>query len=554
MTYKPHRTMNKLLSYISIFAGLAIMGSHNLYAQSETDAFSLSRSEIQGTARYLSMGGAFAAIGGDLSAAIDNPAAVAVFHASDFAVTGSLGFYKTQATWYNQYSRNNENPITTPQVGVAIVGYDPVIGKGFSFAINRSRKQHYNRKFTIATSPTGQLTGSEGLPFSLADYAAMTTPDNTPIVNLLIDNKGNYNSSAPWLSVLAHEAGWILPEHETGPTGVFQSGFMYLDKGQLVPFGPKRSAINMQESGYADNYDFSFGYNHSDRLYLGASIKYLSIYHKLRSYYDEEFKYADYLSLRNELVTRGGGVGLSLGGIVRPFEGLRLALAYHSPYWVSLTDTFYAEAESAYTAEVENKKYNLKGKTPRDHISYGLMTPSRIVLGAAYTFGQRGMISVSYDAEPFGSTRLEFEGSSTLVDNDAIKKHYGLRHTVRLGGELRLSPRFSLRAGGAYSSSPMNDNAGINNRTPFLVAGTLPHYIVENTQRLLSGGFGYRVSKRIFLDAAVMYLTNKSHAYAFPNLTKRNGELLPSDVFDAPAPITLTQNKLATSFTFRVSF
>ena len=45
-------------------------------AQSAVDAYNLSQSELRGTARFMSMGGAFTALGGDLSAVSLNPAIV----------------------------------------------------------------------------------------------------------------------------------------------------------------------------------------------------------------------------------------------------------------------------------------------------------------------------------------------------------------------------------------------------------------------------------------------------------------------------------------------
>ena len=53
--------MNGLLKmYLGIVA-CSLVGVGSVHAQSETDAFSLSRTEIDGSARFQAMGGAFAA-------------------------------------------------------------------------------------------------------------------------------------------------------------------------------------------------------------------------------------------------------------------------------------------------------------------------------------------------------------------------------------------------------------------------------------------------------------------------------------------------------------
>ena len=57
------------------------------YTQSMEDILRYTRTELKGTARYVAMGGAFNALGGDFSAIKDNPAAAAVFLNSEIGLT-----------------------------------------------------------------------------------------------------------------------------------------------------------------------------------------------------------------------------------------------------------------------------------------------------------------------------------------------------------------------------------------------------------------------------------------------------------------------------------
>ena len=59
-----------------------------LFAQSEIDALRFSQEDIQGTARAMSMGGAFGALGGDQTGVSINPAGIAVYRSS--VVMGTL--------------------------------------------------------------------------------------------------------------------------------------------------------------------------------------------------------------------------------------------------------------------------------------------------------------------------------------------------------------------------------------------------------------------------------------------------------------------------------
>ena len=58
--------------FYAIFIGLIFI--FRLNAQTSEEAFNYSSSGVFGTARYISMGGAFGSLGGDLSSISKNPA------------------------------------------------------------------------------------------------------------------------------------------------------------------------------------------------------------------------------------------------------------------------------------------------------------------------------------------------------------------------------------------------------------------------------------------------------------------------------------------------
>jgi hypothetical protein len=58
---------------------IGIASSCSILAQDITDAVRYSMDDIQGTARFRAMGGAFGALGGDMSAVNINPAGSVIF-------------------------------------------------------------------------------------------------------------------------------------------------------------------------------------------------------------------------------------------------------------------------------------------------------------------------------------------------------------------------------------------------------------------------------------------------------------------------------------------
>ncbi len=76
--------MKKIIPFLTLL--LCAIGS----AQNINEALRYSSENLQGTARFQSMGGAFGALGGDLSSLNINPAGSAVFSNSLITFSGSL--------------------------------------------------------------------------------------------------------------------------------------------------------------------------------------------------------------------------------------------------------------------------------------------------------------------------------------------------------------------------------------------------------------------------------------------------------------------------------
>ena len=64
-------------------------------SQAAVDLYNLSRPDLRGTARFMSMGGAFTALGGDISSLNQNPAGIGVYRSSEIGMTLNLDFQST---------------------------------------------------------------------------------------------------------------------------------------------------------------------------------------------------------------------------------------------------------------------------------------------------------------------------------------------------------------------------------------------------------------------------------------------------------------------------
>ena len=98
--------MNKL-GYMAIVAALPFSVS----AQSAVDAYTLSQNETRGTARFMAMGGAFTALGGDLSTLNQNPAGIGVYRGSDVGFTLDVNIMNAKSSGISQGSSWNRTHV-----------------------------------------------------------------------------------------------------------------------------------------------------------------------------------------------------------------------------------------------------------------------------------------------------------------------------------------------------------------------------------------------------------------------------------------------------------
>src|SRR5690606_14940641 len=93
------------------------------YASAQTidDVLRYSTENLQGTARFQAMGGAFGALGGDLSALNVNPAGSAVFNYSEIGLTGSNYHSNNDVLYGGSLLNTKENSLEMNQIGGVLV-------------------------------------------------------------------------------------------------------------------------------------------------------------------------------------------------------------------------------------------------------------------------------------------------------------------------------------------------------------------------------------------------------------------------------------------------
>lgn len=82
--------MNKKLTLVA----LSLLVSMGMGAQTIYDVTKMTEKDLNGTARFVGMGGAMGALGGDMSTIATNPAGIGIYRSND--VTASFGFHQPE--------------------------------------------------------------------------------------------------------------------------------------------------------------------------------------------------------------------------------------------------------------------------------------------------------------------------------------------------------------------------------------------------------------------------------------------------------------------------
>jgi hypothetical protein len=444
-----------------------------------------------------------------------NPAGLGVYKSSEWVMTFVQTSPKASTNWEGLKTETKEKGKVDMDnfayVGSFTTGQENGIvnwSAGFSY----NKVKDYRRSYIMEAATNMQASVSDYIAGQANGYSQEA-----------LDKGDVYNNGADWLSALGYQGGLIdyfSADEETDPNSP-RSAFGDFDAdGEYVPYNIRRATLSVEERGAVDHYTLAVGLNISNYIFAGVSMAITTMDYTYISKYDEKFTNDDYLYLDNSLNTRGAGYAVNIGAIVRPADYLRLGVAYRSPVWYDMTDYFDSEAGSS-VAERQGH-INLTGKTPEGAFyQYSYQSPERWIFSGAAIFGQSGLLSADYEV--------------------------GQAETLRIGGELKVTPRFALRGGWSKTKSAVtNDLRGATVGGEGLVAGTIPHFTIDEGMTAVTLGGGYRITPSLYGDVAWVLSTYREYAYAFPVL-----EIYADAPFNPPALLKTQRLQVALTFGYK---
>lgn len=487
-------------------------------AQDISDAMRYAQDNMNGTARFNSMGGAFGALGGDFSSLNINPAGSIIFSKSQIALSLSSASIKNKSKYFGTNTDEDNVVFDLNQLGGVYV-FDNEDKKSdwkrFSLALNYENRNNFdNQIYTSGTNPNKSIAdyflyyaNSNG-GISLSNLELQVGESISDLYGYLGSNYGFGAQQA----FLGYQAYIIDPATDYDEI----SNRNYVS---LVPQGGNYYHENyIESSGYNGKLSFNAATQYKDKLFIGINVNsHFSDFKQTTSFYEKNSNNLtngiQRIRFDNELYTYGNGVSFQIGAIAKLNKEVRVGLAYESPTWYELNDEL-SQRVIAVSADA-------LGELPSDNVNpnvinlyetYQLQTPSKWTGSFAYIFGKSGLVSIDYSIKDFGSTQFEPEVDFRTL-NSKINSSLGQSGELRIGAEYRLK-EWSLRGGYRMEQSPYKNQGSVGDLTSY---STGFGYNFGTTRLDLSYTYWKRNSLNQFFSAgftesATNNLTNKSIA------------------------------------------
>lgn len=477
-------------------------------------ALLFSRTRPGGSARIQAMGGSQIALGGDYSSALSNPAGLGMFNRSEFTLSPGLSFYDTKAQYLGNTDNTSKSTFNIP--GLSFVYHMPLDKGGFvggSFAISMNRTNDFNR----STMYQGTNNDDSIIDYFIDDAFGSTTDQFDP------DTGFQYNTPTG----LAYFNYLIGPENILDPDDPTLRDDVYFSDVKTIPFQREE----FETKGSSNQWNFSYGANYKDMLFIGAGIGVSTIRYKSEKIFTEEFDdpFLTDLQLNETLNIRGNGINATIGAIVRPVDFLQVGVSFTSPTYYEFSETYRAQMNTNwknfdYYGDGEEILTNESAFTDDVISDYSLTTPLKLSTGIAF-LSKYGLITG--DVEFTNPAKAKYSSNTSGVsfgqENDDIKAVYKSVINYRLGGEFRYKV-FRVRAGYGVQGSTYQDS-----------------FDLDNSIKTISGGLGVKLQK-FYADFALIQSKGKSQYY-------------PYTFFDGTGPTVDLDNKTMTGMlTFGFTF
>lgn len=493
--------------YLTALVGLMASGA---MAQETYESAQLATQGLNGTARYIGMGGALEALGADISTMHSNPAGVGLMRKSWLGISGGATIQSGDKYAGHNFGNSGVTNADLNQVGfvtTAQTNSDSYWNLGVSF----NKSTNFNEILTAINSLDDASISKKS--------TIGKTQDRYNFTDYLVNEVMNVQFSSP------DENGYAV-----------SSGFTDYTK----------------RSGYIGEYGFSLSGNIHNRTFLGIEFGLKGVHYNSVSDYTEMVVDPDdnprgLIATYDDRRITGEGFDIKFGAIFRPIEesAFRVGVFINTPTWYKLTCDTYQGA--IFTVDPNNRIDKQTGailydsqKQGGEAWDYNINTPWKFGVSLGHTIDEYLALGATYQFTDYSATdnriattdyREVFDGwnwydeayrssySDNVMNRNTERSLKG-SHLLKFGAEVKPVPDVAIRLGYNYQSA-MYEDKGYKETTldadgSYMTANS---YINWGDTHRVTFGLGFKLSDEVNLDFAYQYSTVKGKYYPFETQT-----------------------------------
>jgi hypothetical protein len=504
-------------TYIILAASL--MASMSVAAQETYENAKISQKDLNGTARYVGMGGALEALGADLTTIGTNPAGIGLYKHSVASVSAGLVSQGDGHDFTNGHTTN--------------ASFDQ---GGFVWSTRSGRRSFLNFGFNY--------TKSRNMDYILSAANSVrggSMSKHSYIKNMLgsVENGGftiDKNEQGEYIGYEDAKSTYTAPNF-TQLDYLLWNAFIVDPNNQTAGYNEANQyTFDRAHTGYIGEYDFNISGNINDRVFLGLTFGLYDVHYKGNSTYVENLIDAQgagvgTLTLNDNRKITGSGFDVKFGAIFRPIENspFRFGIYVHTPTWYDLTTSNYTTLLNGtqlggYDQGHSNESYDFKIFTPwRFGFSLGHTVGNYLALGATYEYADYSTIKSRINTDEYYDYWSDTWNTSSRNDrvmNDHTDRTLKGVSTLKLGAEYKPIKDLAVRIGYNYVSSLYNKSGYKDNTLPSdgSYYASTDDYVNWKDMNRFTCGLGYALGK-FNLDFAYQYSTQKGDFYPYAPLS-----------------------------------
>lgn len=484
-------------------------------AQETYENANLTSTDLNGTARYVGMGGAMEALGADVSTIGSNPAGIGLVRRSQLSVSGGLLMQSNG----KEYGDGKKTNASFDQIGFVYTtrasrgsnlnfGFNYTKGKNFDFLLNASGKLGNGSQNN--QSYLKHVLGSE-------NYGGFDVRKKDDAYIGFASPQANFVSWT-WNQLDYLYFNTLLPDATTA--------------GKFNNYLADSYTFDKASTGYVGNYDFNISGSIQDQFYLGLTFGLKDVHYDSESRYNERLSNGvgdvSVLDIRR---INGTGFDITAGIIVRPIASspFRIGAYVKTPTWYDLTTSNVTRIDRNTNTGGKNDW----GKVPNSY-DYKLWTPWKFGLSLGHTVGNYLALGLTYEFEDHstldsrindGGYYNDYYGTyyETSSADKSMNKHtkQALKgvSTLKMGAEYKPTSNLALRLGYNYISPKYNKDA---QKDPTIVSpgsaySSSTDFVNWDSTNRFTFGIGYQINK-FNVDLAYQYSIQKGTFYPFSTM------------------------------------